>query len=129
MPEECGAEWRALRDVVSEVEGRLSAAAGGVVRVRVGLQQSAGHMRIPLPEEGVFGREAQIKQLLAALAPEGARVLVHGCAGVGKDTLVGVRTSHNARRHQCPEAYLPVLARAHPGTAGAGRRRAPASSP
>ena len=46
-------------------------------------------MRIPIAEEPNFvGRDAEMAELAQALLPTGARVLVHGIAGVGKDTLV-----------------------------------------
>ena len=59
------------------------------VRLRVRLQLSDGGMRIPIAEEPNFvGRDAEMAELAQALLPTGARVLVHGIAGVGKDTLV-----------------------------------------
>ena len=46
-------------------------------------------MRIPIAEESNFvGRDGEMAELEKALLPKGARVLVHGIAGVGKDTLV-----------------------------------------
>ena len=107
LPAECGAGWRhhtTLRDVESAVAARAPQAA--VVRVRVVLQQSSTHMRIPLPREEVFGRDDQIAQLVDALVPEGARVLVHGCAGVGKDTLVAAVLRSNAFRDRVPAASV-----------------------
>ena len=59
------------------------------VRLRVCLQLSDGGMRIPIAEETNFvGRDGEMAELEKALLPKGARVLVHGIAGVGKDTLV-----------------------------------------
>ena len=59
------------------------------VDVLVSLQLSDGSMRIPItPERNFVGREREVEELEKALAPNGARVLVHGIAGIGKDTLV-----------------------------------------
>ena len=46
-------------------------------------------MHIPIePEPNFVGREQEVAELEKALEKDGARVLVHGIAGVGKDTLV-----------------------------------------
>ena len=59
------------------------------VQVNVSLQLSGGGMRIPItPERNFVGRQREVEELEKALAPDGARVLVHGIAGIGKDTLV-----------------------------------------
>ena len=59
---ECGADWH-HHTTLRRVESAVAARAPQVVRVRVGLQQSARHMRIPLPNEEVVGRGDQIAQL------------------------------------------------------------------
>ena len=60
-----------------------------MVHLRVKLLLSPGGVRIPIePERNFVGRDQEITKLEKALAPDGARVLVHGIAGVGKDTLV-----------------------------------------
>jgi hypothetical protein len=108
LPAECSAGWRhhtTLRDVESAVFARAPQVVA-VVWLRVVLQQSSTHMRIPLPREEVFGRDDQIAQLVDALVPEGARVLVHGCAGVGKDTLVAAVLRSNAFRDRVPAASV-----------------------
>ena len=60
-----------------------------MVRLRVCLQLSDEGMWIPIaPETNFVGRDTEMAELEKALLPKGARVLVHGIAGVGKDTLV-----------------------------------------
>ena len=59
------------------------------VHLRVHLQLSVGGMHLPIePERNFVGREDKVTDLEKALMKDGARVLVHGIAGVGKDTLV-----------------------------------------
>ena len=106
FPTECSIDWghhTLLRDVRAAVQAR---SATDAVRLRVLLQMSAGHMRIPLPREPVFGRTEQIMQVVDALVREGARVLVHGSAGVGKDTLVAAALRSDAFRENVPSARV-----------------------
>ena len=59
------------------------------MHLRVHLQLSVGGMHMPIePETNFVGREKEVAELEKALEKDGARVLVHGIAGVGKDTLV-----------------------------------------
>ena len=65
------------------------ATSNQIVHLRVRLQLSVGGMDMPIEREPNFvGREQEIAALKKALEKDGARVLVHGVAGVGKDRLV-----------------------------------------
>ena len=62
---------------------------GAQVDVRVELTMSPHRMEIPIPPDRCFcGRETSVKDVTdALLAREGARVLITGVAGMGKDAL------------------------------------------
>jgi tetratricopeptide (TPR) repeat protein len=53
------------------------------------LEMPSVRMSVPVSRVGeIVGRESTVKQVVAALAPAGARVLVYGPPGVGKDTVM-----------------------------------------
>ena len=61
----------------------------GKVPVRIALTLSAGGMRIPIPPDNNFvGRQRELADIEQAVQRCGARVLVHGVPGMGKDLTV-----------------------------------------
>jgi tetratricopeptide (TPR) repeat protein len=53
------------------------------------LEMPSVRMSVPVSRVGeIVGRESTVKQVTAALAPLGARVLIYGPPGVGKDTVM-----------------------------------------
>jgi len=53
------------------------------------LEMPSVRMSVPVSRVGeIVGRETTVKQVVAALAPRGARVLIYGSPGVGKDTVM-----------------------------------------
>ena len=57
--------------------------------VRIALTLSGGGMCIPIPPDNNFvGRQRELAEIEQAVQRPGARVLVHGVAGIGKDLTV-----------------------------------------
>lgn len=95
----CPAYWKhhlrldRVKSVATTVESAPaptpSATVNQQVYLRMHLQLSVAGMHMPIEREPNFvGREPEIAELKKALAKDGARVLVYGVSGVGKDRLV-----------------------------------------
>ena len=80
--------WRHY-DMVQQARTLAAASSGAEVPVRVELTLSVVSMGIPLPNDQYFvGRVKETQRVLDALEVQGARVLIHGIQGVGKDALL-----------------------------------------
>mmetsp|Transcript_32546 Transcript_32546/g.79193 ORF Transcript_32546/g.79193 Transcript_32546/m.79193 type:complete len:1147 (+) Transcript_32546:158-3598(+) len=89
VPEVVKTMEQVLQNLSGIQNGTLSPqeSPSGIVSIKMTL--SARRMAIPVPslQSNFVGRERELKQVLENLEKEGARVLIHGGAGVGKDTL------------------------------------------
>ena len=95
----CPADWKhhlrldRAKSAAAAVESApalaTSATVNQQVHLRVHLQLSVAGTHMPIEREPDFvGREQEIAELKKALVRDGARVLVYGVSGVGKDRLV-----------------------------------------
>eukprot|EP01050_Picozoa_sp_SAG11_P015874 SAG11_NODE_2103_length_3819_cov_2.904032_2_plen_858_part_01 len=82
-PQTCAEGWDFAEQLAA---GAAHAGLDGCVPVAVRLHVSGRRMAIPKTASRMLtGRSAQIEEVVAAAVGQGARVLVHGVPGVGKD--------------------------------------------
>ena len=101
-------------------QGLNSVTPDGKVPVRILLTLSTGGMSIPIPPDGNFvGRQRELAEIEQAVLQSGARVLVHGGPGIGKDLTVA-----EALRRPCIQNLSGVTMQAwlHGSTDAALRR-------